>query len=76
MYTLVRYDGTAAVLRSQQTNAVLRFVAEDASLTKVALGTTVDVEALFFDSARKAVVCRAGAGEGAGEGASKRARLA
>jgi hypothetical protein len=72
MYTLIRYDGTAAVLQSQQTNAVLRFVAEDASLTNVALGTAVDVEPLRFDSGRKAVVCR-GAGS---ESASKRARLA
>jgi hypothetical protein len=72
MYTFVRYDGNAAVLRVDASNALLRFVSEDAAAAPWAghasAGAAVALEVARYDNGLKAVVCRRG------EPAAKRAR--
>ena len=72
MYTFVRFDREAAVLRVAASNAVLRFVGEDAGAAPWAgsatAGAAVALEAVRYDNRLKAVVCRRG------EPAAKRAR--
>lgn len=58
MYTLLKLERGVAVMRCTDTNAVLRFVANDGALDGVAVGSRVRVQALHWDNATKAVVCR------------------
>ena len=59
MYTLLKLDGNVAVLRCIATNAVLRFLPNDDSLACVAVGSQICLDALRWDGATKAIVCRA-----------------
>ena len=62
MYKLIQSDRQSnrhvAIMQCLDTNAVLRFVAEDNSLVGVAPDTHVALQVVRFDNTTKTVICR------------------